>query len=132
MKKTLYYFLFISISFINFYCVSDASQQQNNGGNSAQNQTAQYDALAKEYCECSTEIIALNKKMQQLNNEGKFEEMGDLLNEIDEKSPKQAACQEQLENKYRTKIDTSKAVLASIKRVCPDLGGFLENAKKDN
>lgn len=132
MKNIFYFILFISILFSNTYCMnSDKSQGQNAQSNASANQVNNYDDLAKEYCECSTEIVFLNKKMQKLNEEGKFEEMGDLLSEIESKSGKQTACQEKLELQYKTKIDTSKAVLSAIKRLCPELGGFMENAKKE-
>lgn len=132
MKNILYFILFISILISNTYCTNgDNSQGQNAQSNTSANQQNNYDDLAKEYCECSTEIVFLNKKMQKLNEEGKFEEMGDLLSEIESKSGKQTACQEKLELQYKTKIDTSKAVLSAIKRICPELGGFIENAKKE-
>ena len=132
MKNILYFILFISILISNTYCTNgDNSHGQNAQSNTSTTQQNNYDDLAKEYCECSTEIVFLNKKMQKLNEEGKFEEMGDLLSEIESKSSKQTACQEKLELQYKTKIDTSKAVLSAIKRVCPELGGFMENAKKE-
>jgi (p)ppGpp synthase/HD superfamily hydrolase len=131
MKKILYLFIFISSLLLGVCCKNnDAQQAQNKQANANLNLANNYDELAKEYCECSAEIIMLNKKMQKLNEEGKFEEMGDLLSEIESKSVKQNTCQEKLEAQFNTKIDTSKAVLLAIKRQCPDLGGFMENAKK--
>ncbi len=131
MKNKLYLLIFISASLLIICCKNnDVQQAQNQRANANPNLTTNYDDLAKEYCECSSEIIMLNKKMQKLNEEGKFEEMGDLLSEIESKSVKQNACQEKLDAQFNTKIDTSKAVLSAIKRLCPDLGGFMENAKK--
>lgn len=132
MKNTLYILLFINTLFSVVCCKNNDSQQASNAQSNGNTQAANnYDDLAKEYCECSIEIIMLNKKMQKLNAEEKFEEMGDLLSEIEAKSVKQTACQEKLELQYKTKIDTSKAILSAIKKVCPDLGGFMENAKKE-
>jgi pantoate kinase len=68
--------------------------------------------------------------MQKMNEEGRYEDMGDLLSEIESKSSKQLACKEQLEQKYSTKIDSSGAVLSALKKNCPELGNFMENAKK--
>jgi intracellular sulfur oxidation DsrE/DsrF family protein len=131
MKNTLYLFIFINTLFIIVCCKnSDAQQSQNKQTIGNPNLVNNYDDLAKEYCECSVEIIMLNKKMQKLSEEGKFDEMGDLLSEIESKSVQQNACQEKLEAQFNIKIDTSKAVLLAIKRLCPDLGGFMENSKK--
>ena len=132
MKNTLYIFLFINTLLSIVCCKNNDSQQSSNAqSNGSTTIVNNYDDLAKEYCECSAEIIFLNKKMQKLNDEGKFEDMGDLLSEIESKSVKQTACQEKLELQYKTKIDTSKVILSAIKRICPDLGGFMENAKKE-
>lgn len=131
MKHNFYFILFISISLSNFCCVNvEPKQGQNQQGQGVENHLQNYDELAKEYCICSEEIVLLNKKMQKLAEQEKFEEMGDLLSEIDSKSTKQLACKEQIEQKYKTSIDTNKAVLVSFKKICPDLGNFIENAKK--
>jgi hypothetical protein len=131
MKHSFYFILFVSISLSVVCCVnSDPKQGQNQQVNGADNSVQNYDELAKEYCTCSEEIVSLNKKMQKLAEQEKFEEMGDLLSEIDSKSAKQLNCKEQIEQKYKTSIDTNKAVLVSFKKICPDLGNFIENAKK--
>jgi hypothetical protein len=133
MKNIFYFILFVSVSLSITCCVnSDPKQRQNQQVNVADNTVQNYDELAKEYCTCSEEIVLLNKKMQKLASEEKFEEMGDLLSEIDSKSTKQLACKEQIEQKYKTSIDTNKAVLISFKKICPDLGNFIENAKKSD
>ncbi len=133
MKRIFYFILFIN-SLLSIVCCinSDQKQQKNEQANGSDNNVQIYDELAKEYCACSEEIVSLNKKMQKLAEQEKFEEMGDLLSEIDSKSSKQLACKEQIEQKYKTSIDTNKAVLVSFKRLCPDLGNFIENAKKDS
>ncbi len=131
MKYRLYLFFIISSSLSNIYCNSDSAKQgQEQAGNVSKNIDKNYDELAKEYCQCSEEIINLNKKMQKMNEEGHYEDMGDLLSEIESKSGKQLACKEQLEQKYSTKIDSSAAVLSALKKNCPALGNFMENAKK--
>jgi cell division protein FtsI/penicillin-binding protein 2 len=93
-----------------------------------------FSALATEYCSCSTELLALNKKAKYLaahpEDIKNLDEISDLLAQSEELSQKQITCQTTLEQKYQTKIADNAAILAAIKIACPDLGDFMENAKK--
>jgi hypothetical protein len=96
--------------------------------------TASYAALATDYCTCSAELIALNKKAKHLaahpDEIKNVDEMSELLLQSEQLSQKQIDCQNTLEEKYKTKIADNSGVLNAIKTACPDLAEFIENAKK--
>jgi hypothetical protein len=128
MKKILKKSIFLFICLSAFYCKNEDKKTNIVSKNDA---NVQFDLLAKAYCQCSEEIVNLNKKMQKLHDEEKFEEMGDLLSEIELKSQQQNTCKTNLETQYGTKIDTNSVVLSMIKNICPDLGGYIESGKKE-
>ena len=96
--------------------------------------SASYTDLARDYCACSADLIALNKKAKFLASHPdeikNTDEMSELLLQSEQLSQKQAICQNTLEDKYKTKIADNTAVLSAIKMACPDLAEFIENAKK--
>jgi hypothetical protein len=96
--------------------------------------TASYTALATDYCTCSADLIALNKKAKHLaahpDEIKNVDEMSELLLQSEQLSQKQIDCQNALEEKYKTKIADNTGVLNAIKTACPDLAEFIENAKK--
>ncbi|MFZ4545544.1 MAG: hypothetical protein ACOYOA_15940 [Saprospiraceae bacterium] len=119
-----------------FSCMQDAKQAQNTQQNQQNiDKTADFMALATEYCNCSSALIALNKKAKYLASRPDLiknpEEMSDLLMESEALQQKQVDCQLQLEEKYHTKIQENQDVLRAIKQSCPDLAELMESAKKN-
>ncbi len=128
---------FILITVINFSCANDAKNVQN-AQNNAQNTTNinKYSTLATEYCACSADLVALNKKAKHLATHPEEiknpEEMADLLAQSEQFLQKQIECQNKLEQQFQTKIADNAEILLAIRQVCPDLADFMENAKKND
>ncbi len=118
-------------------CSQDAKQTQNMQKNEQlTDKTVEYSALATEYCSCSAELIALNKKAKNLAAHPELikspEEMSDLLMESEALQQKQIECQYTLEEKYHTGIYENPDVLSAIQRSCPDLAELMVSAKKND
>ncbi|MFN0203639.1 MAG: hypothetical protein ACKVTZ_19085 [Bacteroidia bacterium] len=130
------FFTFILITTINFSCSNDATQNQNTQ-QTAQNNAGSKDfsALATEYCTCSAELIALNKKVKYFathpEENKNTEELVDDLAKSEQLAEKQIECKNRLEAQFQTKISENPDVLNAIRKVCPDLADFMENAKKN-
>lgn len=130
------FFIFISIAVINFSCRNDATHNQNIQQVVQNNaETKDFSALASEYCACSADLVALNKKVKYLATHPDEiknpEEMADNLAQSEHLATKQIECQSKLEAQFQTKIAENVEVLAAIRKVCPDLADFMENAKKN-
>lgn len=128
--------VFILTIFLYFGCQEDAKQNQNaqNSSNSTTN-ASNFSTLAQEYCHCSSELIALNNKAKYLVSHPEeiknTDEMADLLAQSEQLQEKQINCQNQLEQKYQTKITVENIdVLNAIRQNCPELAEFMINAKK--
>jgi predicted RND superfamily exporter protein len=115
-------------------CGNDAAKTPSNTEVQKNPNAANFTALATEYCTCSTELVALNKKAKYLaahpEEVKNLDEMSELLLQSEQLSQKQIQCQTSLEQKYQTKIAENADVLAAIKTACPELADFMENAKK--
>lgn len=118
-------------------CKEDAKQNQNaqNIANSTTN-ASNFSTMAQEYCQCSSELIALNNKAKYLVSHPEeiknTDEMADLLAQSEQLQEKQINCQNQLEQKYQTKITVENIdVLNAIRQNCPELAEFMINAKKN-
>lgn len=132
MTNRFTFFLFALLITL-FSCGNEpAKTTQTTDANSAL--TASYAALASDYCACSADLVALNKKAKHLaahpDEIKNTDEMSELLLQSEQLSQKQITCQNALEEKYKTKIADNAAVLSAIKTACPDLAEFIENAKK--
>lgn len=129
--------VFILSIFLYLGCKEDAKQNQNtqNAANSTTNAN-NFSTMAQEYCQCSSELIALNNKAKYLvahpDEIKSVDEMADLLAQSEQLQEKQINCQNQLEQKYQTKITIENIeVLDAIRQNCPELAEFMINAKKN-
>lgn len=128
--------LCVAVLFFIAACVNDAKVNQNTQSNTTNStNVADYSALAVTYCECSAPLVELNKKAKNLAEHPELiknpDELADLLEQSELLRSKQMECQNTLEQQYQTKIMDSREVLAAIRKVCPTLADFMENAKKD-
>ena len=116
-------------------CANDAKQAQNTQENQqcAEN-SANFTALATEYCSCSSDLIALNKKAKELAAHPELikspEEMSDLLMQSEALQQQQIDCQQRLEQQFNVSIKDNPQVLNAIKQNCPELAELMESSKK--
>ncbi len=89
-----------------------------------------YDGRAKEICSCSTELVQLNKKLQQLKDAGDFEKMQDLISELTDISEKQRDCIEQLNAKYPTVTDNDAQAFKALQAFCPEMAALVQHQKE--
>jgi hypothetical protein len=123
--------------FLGLGCKDDAKQTQNtqNAATSTTN-ASKFSTLAQAYCECSSELIALNNKAKYLVSHPEelknTDEIADLLAQSEQLQQRQVDCQNQLEQQYQTKIAVENMeVLDALRQHCPALAEFMVNAKKN-
>ena len=89
-----------------------------------------YEGRAKDICNCSSELVQLNKKLQQLKNAGDFEKMQDLISDLTDISEKQRDCIEQLNAKYPTVTDSDEQAFKALQAVCPEMAALVQHQKE--
>ncbi|MEY4903112.1 MAG: hypothetical protein RLZZ292_927 [Bacteroidota bacterium] len=89
-----------------------------------------YEARAKDICSCSTELVQLNKKLQQLKNAGDFEKMQDLISDLTDISEKQRDCIEQLNAKYPNVTDNDEQAFKALQTACPEMAALVQHQKE--
>ncbi len=89
-----------------------------------------YDQMAKDLCSCMRPLADMNKKIKNLVNEGKTEEVAQLFAEVEEIAGKGEACALSLEERYgAVEGESETKASAALKKHCPDIAEMLEQSE---
>ena len=88
-----------------------------------------YDAIAKELCDCMTPMVELNARIENALAKNDSLDMQAILLEAEELEAKSITCTEAIEAKLgETGEDDILEANKALKKVCPDVAKILEEA----
>jgi len=90
-----------------------------------------YDAMAKELCDCMNPLVEMNEEIQELTKAGDTEAVGEMFAELEAKFAEGEQCALSLEEKYgdmNTPEQDAKAK-AAIKKACPKVAAMMDQSE---
>ena len=88
-----------------------------------------YDAMAKDLCNCMRPLAEINQEIKKRIAEGQTNEIADLLTKVEQLSIEGESCAGALEDKYgEIKGEAETEATAALKRHCPDIAEMLEQS----
>jgi len=91
-----------------------------------------YNAMAKELCDCMNPLVEMNEEIQELTKAGDTEAVGEMFAKLEAKFKEGEACALKLENKYgdmNTPEQDAKAKTA-IRKTCPKVADMMDQSEK--
>ena len=120
MKKNIQTGLLFCCLTLFFACGGDTTNQE-------ATDNTNYDEMAQELCKCMTPLMEIQKKIMVLSEEGKVDEIKDLLDEVEALSAAGDQCVQDLEEKYgEVGEDKETKANEAFKKACPEIAQMLE------
>jgi len=91
-----------------------------------------YDAMAKELCDCMSPLVEMNETIQKLTQAGDTEAVGEMFSELEAKFAEGEECTLNLEKKYgemNTPEEEAKGK-AALRKVCPKVADMMDQSEK--
>jgi len=90
-----------------------------------------YNAMAKELCDCMNPLVKMNEKIQELTQAGDTEAVGEMFSELEAKFAEGEQCALDLEKKYGD-MNTPEAeakAKAAIRKTCPKVADMMDQSE---
>ena len=91
-----------------------------------------YDAMAKELCDCMNPLVEMNETIQKLTQAGDTDAVGDMFSKMEAKFTEGEQCALGLQKKYgdmNTPEQEAKAK-AAIRKACPKVADMMDQSEK--
>ena len=90
-----------------------------------------YDAMAKELCDCMNPLVEMNEEIQKLTAAGDTEAVGKMFSELEAKFTEGEQCALKLQTKYgemNTPEQEAKAK-AALRKICPKVADMMDQSE---
>lgn len=89
-----------------------------------------YDAMAKELCNCMSPLVEMNEKIQSLTEAGDTEAVGNLFAKMEGEFKKGEQCAMGLEEKYgaMNEPEQEAKAKAAIRKACPKVASMINQS----
>ena len=89
-----------------------------------------YEAMAKELCNCMSPLVDMNEKIQELTKAGDTEAVGSMFSDLEAKFAEGERCAAALETKYGALNEPGEEAKAkaAIEKNCPKVAEMMNQA----
>ncbi len=90
-----------------------------------------YNAMAKELCNCMSPLVDMNEKIQEMTKAGDTEAVGEMFTELEAQFAEGERCAAELEQKYGAMNEPGEEekAKAAIQKNCPKVAEMMNQAE---